>query len=166
VDRRRPAKRLIHDAVAFRQAHERIELLVRSIGLQLERQPDILKPDGRLFRDAQRSAEIEVAFDTNVAGPDLDAERGRDGIHRHAGACGERLEQHVAGTGERARAARRGMQAGLHERLTCSHAARDPVADAAIGVQRHERGIRVDAVSLLDGRLQRAQFVGVHETPS
>ena len=43
VDRRRLAERLVHNAVAFSQAHERIELLFRCIGLQLEGQPDSLE---------------------------------------------------------------------------------------------------------------------------
>src|SRR5436190_12783985 len=113
-----PARdRLEHDAVALGQFDQLCEPGVVSVVLDVERQPD--RPETHrnvaIFGHTERAAEIEVSLGTD--GPaHLDAERGRDGAHRHAGTGNERLEQHVARAGEHACAAGGWMQPGLRKR--------------------------------------------------
>src|SRR5262249_10536737 len=130
-DGRRLPQRLIDDAVTLGEAHQRIELLVGRIRVQVEPDADASKADRCLFRHAHGSAKIEVAFDVARSAAELDARRGRDGIDGDAGARRQRFEQHVAGAGECAGAAGRRMQSGFHERLPGTNAAADAFANLA-----------------------------------
>jgi hypothetical protein len=55
------------------------------------------------------------------------------------------------------------VQAGGVERAAGLDLAGDgAVVERALGAQRHHRGLWIGFVAFLDRRLQRAQFVGVH----
>src|SRR5438876_5114695 len=59
---RRLAQRLIDDAVALGQAHERAQLIFGGIGIQVEGETDALKADGGVLDHTERAAKIEIAF--------------------------------------------------------------------------------------------------------
>ena len=60
--------RLIDNAVALGQLEQLIELLLRRIGLDVETQANLRKADRGVLGDAERAAEIEIAFGANTAG--------------------------------------------------------------------------------------------------
>ena len=65
---RRGAQRLKHDAVALGQLEQLVELLLRRVAGELERQADVAEADGRLAVDAERAAEVEIALGAYVRG--------------------------------------------------------------------------------------------------
>src|SRR5687767_1305214 len=98
----------------------------------------------------------------NAALLHIDANGGGDGAERDAGARDQRLEQHVARARAQAIAAGRGMQSGRGERLAGLNAARNAVAERAVGLQRDDGRVRRLAVLRLQRRLQFLQLFGVH----
>src|SRR5262245_66131202 len=107
----RPAlERLINDAVALGELEQLIELVLWSLGVDLEAQADRRKANRRILRHAERAPEVEIALGCDLAGFERNVERGRDRLERHAGAGDQRLEQHVAGAQFESGAARGGMQ--------------------------------------------------------
>ena len=58
-------QRLVNDAVALSQSNQRGELFFAGIGVQVEMQSNFLKTDGHILGNAERSAEIEIAFSPN-----------------------------------------------------------------------------------------------------
>ena len=94
-------------------------------------------------------------------------ERGRHRLQRDAGAGDQRLQQHVARAQLEPGAAGRRMQAGGGERAAGLDLAGDiGVVERALRLQGDDRGVRIVLVALLDRRLQRAQFIGVHRAMS
>src|SRR5262245_54826804 len=67
VDRRPVPDRLINDAVALGKLEELVELFLRRIGIEIEAQPDLGKADRRILGDAERAAEVEIAFGRNFS---------------------------------------------------------------------------------------------------
>ena len=94
------------------------------------------KADRRFLVDAERAAEIEIAFGRHGARTSaLMAERGRDRLERHAGTGDQRLQQHVAGAKLHARTAGGRMQARDGERAAGLDLAGDVgVVDRALGL--------------------------------
>src|SRR5947209_13435562 len=82
---RRGAEGLEDHAVALRELQELVELLRPGVGVELEGEADLAEADRRVLGDAERAAEVEVALDLHGAGPQLDADRGRDGREGDAG---------------------------------------------------------------------------------
>ena len=158
----RPGERLKHDAVALGEADERGEILLAGVRVEVEAQADRAKAHGRVAVDAERAAEVEVALGVDPAASHVDADRRRDRAQRHAGARGERLEQHVARAQLGAVAAARGVEARLRQRPSRVDRARDALAEAAARLQGHDGGIGIVAVALLERRLECAQGGGVH----
>ena len=58
-------QRLVNDAVALSQSNQRGELFFAGVGVQIEMQSNFLKADGHVHGNAERSAEIEIAFRAN-----------------------------------------------------------------------------------------------------
>jgi hypothetical protein len=55
-------QRLVHDAVPFGQADQRVDLLGVSLGIQVDGQADGAEPDRRVLADRQRPAEVQVTL--------------------------------------------------------------------------------------------------------
>ena len=53
---------LEHHAIALGELQQRIDALLRLVGVEIEAQPDRAKADRRILGDAERAAEIEVAL--------------------------------------------------------------------------------------------------------
>ena len=121
------------------------------------------KPDRRLAVDPERAAHVEIALGVDGAARDRDLERRRDRAQRHARARGERLQQHVAGARQLARAAGGRVEAGVDEGAAGVDAARDAaLAEGALGAEDDHRGLGVLAVPALDRALDGPQLVSVH----
>src|SRR4051794_25580700 len=74
LDRRRPAQRLQHRAVALRAGHEPVEVLVARVGrVDLEAQADRLEAGRHVAVDAERAAQVEVALDDDLDAARVDA---------------------------------------------------------------------------------------------
>src|SRR6185437_16559025 len=99
---RRLPQRLVDDAVAFGQADERRQLLVAGVGLQIEVEGDALETDRDIRRDAQCAAKVELALGPHRAVAYIHANRRRDREQRDARTGHQRLQQHIARTGEQA----------------------------------------------------------------
>src|ERR1700722_16236552 len=163
LDGRAALDGLIDHAVALGELEELVELLLLGVGVDRKGEPDLRKADRRVLGDAEGAAEIEVALGRYGAGLERDRERGRDRLERHARAGNERLEQHVAGAQLEPGAAGRRMQARDRERTTRLDLAGDVgVVERALGAQRDVGGLGIGLVTLLDRRLHRAQFGGIH----
>src|SRR3954464_10232377 len=83
---RRGAEGLEDHAGALGELEELVELLRLCVGVELEGEADLAEADRRVLGDAERAAEVEVALGLHRAGPQLDADRGRDGREGHTGA--------------------------------------------------------------------------------
>ena len=90
------AQSLIDDAIALGQPEKRAQLIFGCVGLEVEVKTDALKSNRRILGDTQSAAKIEIAFCSNRAASNNDANRRRDGVERHTGAGNKRLKQHVA----------------------------------------------------------------------
>ena len=53
---------LINDAIAFGELEQLMELFLRRIGIEFEPQPDLRETNRRVLGNAERTAEIEIAF--------------------------------------------------------------------------------------------------------
>src|SRR5215471_15283071 len=149
LDRRAALDGLVDDAIALGELEQLVELLLRRVGL-----------------DVERAAEIEVALGRDLAGLERDVERGRHRLERHAGAGDQRLEQHVAGAEFEPGTAGGGMQARDRERASGVQLASDvSVIERALGLQGDVGGLGVALVALLERRLHGAQRRGVHWKP-
>ena len=113
---RRLPERLQHDAIALGEPEQRVELVLRRVGIELEFEPDGGEAYRRVLCDAERAAKVEIAFRLDLARAHSDAHRRRDRFQRHAGAGDQRLEQHVAGAQLRAASSGRGMKPGDRKR--------------------------------------------------
>src|SRR3954453_415744 len=107
--------RLVDDAVALRQTEERVELLVARGCIELEREADRAESDRCVLRDGEGSAKVEIALGPDASSPNLDPDRGSDGLQRDAGAGDERLEEHVSGAEAQAVSPARRVEARLGE---------------------------------------------------
>src|SRR5436190_5985790 len=96
LDGRAAFDRLVDHAIALGELEQLIELLSALVGVDVEAQADLGEADRRVFRDAERAAEVEIALGRDGAGLERNRERGRDRFERHARAGDERLQQHVA----------------------------------------------------------------------
>ena len=142
--------RLEHHAIAFGELHQRIDPLLRLVRLEFEGQADRPEADRRILGDAQRAAEVEVAFGRNGRAVELELQRGRHGLQRHAGAGDQRFEQHVAGAKLHSRAAGRRMQAGDRDGASGLDLAGDRlVVDRAARAERDQRLFRRLAIGIL-----------------
>ena len=61
----RLTQRLINNAIAFSQTKQCSDLFLAGVGVQIEIQSNLFKPDGDIFGHAERPAKIEVALRTN-----------------------------------------------------------------------------------------------------
>ena len=84
---------------------------------------------------------------------DVDPDRGRHRWSVTPAQRGERLEEHVAGAELEAVAAGGGVEAGLREGATGVDRAADALAEVAGRLQRHDSGVGVVLVLLLEGSL-------------
>src|SRR5271155_5597376 len=66
-DRRRLAQGLQHDAVALGQLQQRVHPVLRLIGVEVEGEADVAEADRRRPIDAERTAEVEIAFGAHLA---------------------------------------------------------------------------------------------------
>ena len=55
-------ERLQHHTIALGELHERVELVLRRVGVELEVEPDVGEADRRVLRDAERAAKVEIAL--------------------------------------------------------------------------------------------------------
>src|SRR5262249_35193605 len=118
-------ERLVDHAIALGELEQRVQLVLRRVGLDVEAQANRRKTDGRILGHAERAAKVEIASRRPLAGLERDAEAGRDRLERHAGAGNQRLQQHVTGTKLEPGAAGGGMQARDRERAPRLHLAGD-----------------------------------------
>src|SRR5271155_1998912 len=61
-DRRRMPKRLQHDAIPLGELHERVEMVLRRVRIELEFQPDGGEADRRILGNAERAAKVDVSL--------------------------------------------------------------------------------------------------------
>ena len=73
-------QRLVDHAVTLGQAQQRVELLVAGVAVDGDMQSNPPEADRNLFRNAQRAADIEIAFGLKRRVAQRDAERSRDGV--------------------------------------------------------------------------------------
>src|ERR1700729_1672025 len=71
-------ERLIHDAVALGELLQQRKLFLVGVRIQVEREPDLGEPYGRLTIDAERAAEVQLPLGAYASRRDRDLERGRD----------------------------------------------------------------------------------------
>ena len=160
---RRMPERLQHDAIALGEPEQRIELVLRRVGVELEFEPDVREADRRILCDAERAAKVEIALRRHLARAQRHAHRRRDRFQRHAGAGDQRLEQHVAGAELRAASPGRGVKPGDRKRPSGLDLAGDRGGvERALRPQRHQSRLRVGAVAVLERRLDQAHFFSVH----
>src|SRR5262249_34829855 len=81
VDGRSAFDGLINDAVALGQLEQLIKLVLRGIGIEIEAQPDLREADRCVLGNAERTAEIKVAFGRYLSGFKRNIERCRDRLH-------------------------------------------------------------------------------------
>ena len=65
IDLGRMIKRLVNDAIPFRQAKQGSELLFAGVSIQIELQTNLLESDRDIFGHSQSAAKIEIAFSAN-----------------------------------------------------------------------------------------------------
>src|SRR5690349_444643 len=92
-DGRRLAQRLVDHAITLGELDEAGFLIVVEFALDVEGEADVTKADRRLLGDAQRAAEVEIAFRSDAGFANLEAKGGRDCIKGNAGAGDKRLEK-------------------------------------------------------------------------
>src|SRR4051812_39070863 len=96
LDRRWPAERLEHGAVALGAGHEPLEVLLARAGrVDLEAQADRIEAGRHVAVDAERPAEVEVALDDHLDAPRVEPHGGGHHLARELRARGERAEQQV-----------------------------------------------------------------------
>jgi hypothetical protein len=159
---RRSTATLQHYTVALGELDQLLQLLGRGVTPQVELQADLAEADWRILRDAERAAEVEVAFGEHRRVFQVDLQRGCHGFERDAGAGDECLEQHVARAGLQAAAAGGGMQPGFDERPPGIDATGDAFAHSSLRFQRDERLGGFFSIRIFQGRLQRFQLFGIH----
>src|SRR2546430_1179852 len=91
LDRGTALERLVDDAIALGELEQRVELVRRRVGLDVEAQANRRKTDRRILGHAERAAKVEIAFGRHLAGLEWNVERGRHRLERHAGAGNQRL---------------------------------------------------------------------------
>src|SRR5262249_6512047 len=127
----------------------------------VEPDANVLEPHGHLARDAERAAQVEVAFDGDRDAVGRDPERRRDELAGDLGAGGEGAEQQVAGARSRSRTAGASVRLGRVGRAPdVDRAGERRRGLAPVGAQRDARARRVAPVPLLERPLQRLQ---IHE---
>src|SRR5262249_10307536 len=125
LDRGAAPERLVDHAIALAELEQRVQLVLRRVGLDVEAQANRRKTDRCILGHAERAAKVEIAFGRHLGGLERDVEGGRDRLERHARAGDQRLQQHVAGTKLEPGAAGGGMQARDRERAPRLHLAGD-----------------------------------------
>ena len=70
------SERLEHDAVAFGEADERLDLPGGSLGVQVEGQADRREPDWRVLADGQGAAEVQITLGGDGSSGHVDPQRG------------------------------------------------------------------------------------------
>src|SRR5262249_9909884 len=85
-----------------------------------------------------------------------------DGGHGDTGAGGESFEKHVAGTGEGAVPAGRGVESGFDKGFAGLDAAGDSLPYFSFGFERDDGGVGVGLVLVFERRLRGAEFVSGH----
>src|SRR5438105_8300856 len=157
------AERLVHDAVALRQLQQLRDLLGGRSGIQLESEPDLTKADRRFLGDAERPAEVQIAFGGDGAAPDRDRQARRDRPQRDAGASDQCFEEHVARARKASVTTRRRMETGGDQGPPRFHFARDGFrAKAPSRAERDQRRARLLAIASLERRLEGTQLVSIH----
>src|SRR5262245_18974152 len=69
---------LVDHAIALGQLEELVQLLLRRVGVEIERQADLREADRRVLGDAERAAKIEIALGRDPARLERNLECGRD----------------------------------------------------------------------------------------
>src|SRR6185295_1182964 len=160
---RRLDEGLVHHAIAFGQLQELGQLFGRRRRAEIEAQADPAEADGCVSGHAERSAEVEIALRHDGASVDGNAQRRRHRAQGHARAGDERLQQHVARAGGKARAAGGGMQPGLDEGAAGRDLARHVLGpELARSAQGHHGRGWILAITGLERRLQGPQLVWGH----
>src|SRR4051794_30366399 len=159
--RRRGGKRLVDDAIALGEAQQRFDVFISCVGVEIERGANRRKSHRRFLVDAKRAAEVEVSFDVHCASAQLNTDRRRNGAQRDTGACGQRLQQHVAGTKQRSVTAAGRMQTCHRQGASGVDGTADAISERAVSAQRDDGGIRVLAILLFDWCLYGAQLLAV-----
>src|ERR1700730_1412102 len=137
LDRRSIFQCLIDDAITLGEFEKLIELVLLNVGVDVEGEADLREADRRLLGDAERAAEIEIAFGRHRAGFQGNIDRGGDRFERDAGAGDQSLQQHVARAQLHPRAAGGRMQAGDRQRPAGLDLAGDiGGVDGAFGLER------------------------------
>src|SRR5690348_1982363 len=94
-DRRGTAQGLQHDAIALGQSQQRVEPLLRLVGVERKAEADLAEADRGGALDTKRAAEIEIALGADLTTAQAKFERGRHCLQGDAGAGHQRLQQHV-----------------------------------------------------------------------
>ena len=79
-------QRLEDHAIAFRQFGQRVDALLRLVGVADRTPAGCRKTDRRVLGDAERAAKIQIAFGAHGAALEPELQRGRHGLQRDAGA--------------------------------------------------------------------------------
>src|SRR3954451_14175696 len=158
----RGSERLVDDAITLGEAQQRLDVLVARVSVEVERGANRRKSHRSLLVDAERAAEVEVAFDMHRASAQLDTDRRRNSAQGDPGARGERLQQHVTGTKQRPVTTAGRMQTCHRQGASGVDGTADAISERAVSAQRDDRGIRVLAIPVFDRCLYGAQLLAVH----
>src|SRR5215813_2497324 len=93
LHRRAIADRLINNAVTLRQLEKLIELVPPRVGIEVEAEPDLRKAHWCVLGDAERAAEVEVAFGGYHSRSQRNVECGRNRFERYTSTGDQSLQQ-------------------------------------------------------------------------
>src|SRR5579863_4669272 len=86
---------LIDHAITLGEFQQKIELVLRRRGIDVEAQANFGEAHRRFLVDAERTAKIEISFGSHDTGFQRHLDRGRDRFQRDTGAGDERFQEHV-----------------------------------------------------------------------
>src|SRR5207248_8538700 len=78
-------ERLENNAIPFGQAKQSSDLLLAGVGIQIDMQSNLLKPNGHILRDSESATKIDIALSLDRCVTQLDAESGGDCAQRDPG---------------------------------------------------------------------------------
>jgi hypothetical protein len=157
-----PEERLQDHAVSLGRGNQLVQFLSGGIRIQIELQPDRLKPDGSVTVDPEGAPEIEVSFGPDLA-LDVKPPRRGYGAERHPGTGDQSLQEHVSGTGEGAVAAGRRVQAGLDQRPAgLDRTGHTRGRQRTFGAQGKHGFRRISSITILQRCLHPSKFVCIH----
>ena len=147
-------QRLVNNAISFRQAKQRSELLLGSIGIQIKIQANLPEADRHVLGYTKRTTKVEIALRANCRATEWNAQSRGDCAQCDARASYQRFQQHVRRTRALSIASGRGVKPGFDARFSGFDFAGNIFGDSTLRVQGNERGFRALAILRFQRRLQ------------